>query len=211
MGSTTTQTTIINRALQLVGYKSVGSINDNDRGARAMNRAYIPVLESELRSNYWSFSIKRAVLPASSVTPAFGPAFYYPLPGDYLDLAPPDQFTNYTFGAIPVPRTNQMMQYTDWKLENNNGTWSIVSDQVGPLNVRYVSNAITESMFDSCFSEAFSASLAMNTCEELTQSNTKLADIEKFYEAAILRGKQRNAFEQPPVYAPIDSYILSRM
>jgi len=214
MGSTTTQTTIINRALQLLGYKPVGSINDNDRGARAMNRAYIPVLEAMLRENFWSFSIKRAILPAASTAPAFGKANYFQLPGDFLMIAPPDQFVNYgvmSTGLIPsAPNTG--VSYQDWQIESfPGGGQAIATDQGAPLYLRYVSNAINEGNFDPSFSEAFSAVLAMECCEELTQSNTKLQNLEKIHDDAINLAKKRNAFEMMPVQPPVDPWLLVRM
>jgi hypothetical protein len=209
VSSTTTQTSICNRALQLVGYQSISSINDNSRGARAMNRAYQPVLLNTLRSNFWSFAITRAILPASSTTPAFGPSNYFPLPGDFVMLAMPDQVTNYAFGAQPgVPYTNTGCN--DWQIESFNGQTAITSSQPSPLYIRYVTSNVTEANFDASFAEAFSANLAMETCEELTQSNTKLTDISKIYDTAIDNAKKRNAFENNPVRPPIDPYILCR-
>lgn len=214
MSSTTTQTTILNRALQLLGYKAVSSINDNDRGARAMLRAYQPCLEACLRGNFWSFSIKRAILPAASTAPAFGKANYFQLPGDFVMLAPPDQYSNrgmMSGGLIPsAPNVGPV--YQDWQIENfPGGGQAIASDQAAPLYLRYVSSAITEANFDPAFAEAFAADLAMNTCEELTQSNTKKAAAEKAYDDAIELAKKRNAFEIMPVQPPVDSWLLVRM
>lgn len=215
MSSTTTQTTIINRALQLLGYKPVGSINDNDRGARAMNRAYYPVLEAMLRENFWSFSIVRAILAAAGTPPIFGKANYFPLPGDFIMIAPPDQYTSYSLGAIPaglIPSApNTGVLYNDWQIENfPGGGQAIASDQQGPLYIRYVTSNVTEANFDPSFAEAFAAALAMDTCEELTQSNTKMQTMEKMHDDAINLAKKRNAFEEMPVQPPIDPWILVR-
>lgn len=212
--STTTQTSIINRGLQMVGYQSVGSINDNDRGARAMLRAYDPCKLNLLRSNFWSFSLKRIILPASNEIPVFGKANYFNLPGDFVMIAPPDQYSPYTFGAIDVGYTNMPNQnpfYNDWTIEQTPlGNQAIASSDAAPLYLRYVSNSVTESMFDYAFAEAFSATLALQTCEELTQSNTKIANISRFFDAAIEDAKKRNAFEKQPVRPPVDSYIIAR-
>lgn len=215
MASTTTQTTIINRALQLLGYKPVGSINDNDRGARAMNRAYYPVLEAMLRENFWSFSIRREIIAAASEKPIFGKANYFPLPGDFIMIAPPDQYTSYTLGAIPaglIPAgQNSSGTYNDWQIENfPGGGQAIIADQPGPLYLRYITSSVTEANFDPSFAEAFAAALAMDTCEELTQSNTKMATMEKMHDDAINLAKKRNAFEEMPVQPPVDAWILVR-
>lgn len=214
MSSATTQTTICNRALQLLGYQPIGSINDNNRGARAMQRAYEPVRLAVLRENFWSFSLKRAILPAAAVTPSFGKANYFILPGDFLMIAPPDQFVNFgvlSTGLIPsAPNTG--VSYQDWAIESYPGGGNaIASDNPAPLYLRYVSSDIPEGSFDPSFAEAFSAMLAMETCEELTQSNTKMATASKAYDDAINLAKKRNAFELMPVQPPVDPWLLVRM
>ncbi len=206
-----TQTSIANRALQILGYEPISSIQENSRGARAINRAYYPVLYAELRQNFWNFSIKRAILAASSTQPLFGKANYYPLPADFLDLAMPDQITTYNYGAIPnVP--NSSPAYEDYQIENmGNNTLAIASNMSGPLYIRYVSSNVSEGNFDHLFSESFAASLAMEVCEELTQSNSKMAMAQQMYTEAIEMAKKRNSFEMKPVEAPVDRYITVRM
>lgn len=207
MGSTTTQTTIANRALQLLGSPQISSLQENSRGARAINRAYQPVLLSELRKNYWSFAIRRASLAQNAIGPAFGKSFYYPLPPDYLDLAPPDMNDGSgpggTLSSSPIITGSPSI---DWLVEGG----QIASNQSPPLLLRYVSSNVTESMFDPCFEEALAAALALNTCEEITQSNSKLAAAGAIYERAIEEAKKRNAFEGRPVKPPADSFITVR-
>lgn len=213
MGSTTTQTSIANRALQLLGSQPISSLIENSRGAKSVNRAYSPVLLSELRKNYWNFSIKRASLPADAVGPAFGKTNYFTLPPDFLDLAPPDMIFGVSGGGTLAG--NQILAGTpiisgspivDWLIEGN----KIATNQSAPLNIRYVSSAITEAGFDACFDEAFSAALACMCCEELTQSNTKLQALEQIYDTAIEIAKKRNAFEGRPVQPPTDTYVIAR-
>jgi len=178
-----------------------------------MNRAYTPVLLSELRKNYWNFAIARAQLAASAVTPPFGKSYYYPLPPDFLCLAPPDQVFGVAGGGTLAG--NQILAGTpiitgspilDWQIEGN----QIASNQVSPLNLRYISMNVTEAMFDPCFDEAFSAALALETCEELTQSNTKIQYISQLYDSAIEIAKQRNAFEGRPIQPPTDTFVIAR-
>lgn len=213
MASFTTQTTIANRALQILGSPPISSIQENSRGARAMFRAYQPVMLSELRKNYWNFAIQRASIPAAAVGPAFGKSNYFPLPADFLCLAPPDMVFGVAGGGTLAG--NQILAGTpvitgspivDWQIEGN----QIASNMVGPLNMRYVSSNVTESMFDPCFDEALSAALAVETCEEITQSNTKLQNAAKMYEDAIETAKKRNAFEGRPIQPPTDTYVIAR-
>lgn len=168
-----------------------------------MNRAYEPVKLSELRKHFWNFSIKRASLPASATVPAFGKGHYFPLPGDFLMLAPVDQaFGTQTGGAI----SGQPEQH-DWQIEGN----QIASNESGPLQIRYVSSDILESLFDVSFAEALAASLALNTVEELTNSNTKAQNLDKYYDTQIKMARKRNAFENRPVQSPLDTWITARL
>lgn len=217
MADTTTQIQICNRAAQLLGAQAISSIQENSRTARALNRAYQPVMLAELRKNFWGFSIMRAVLAASATKPAFGPSNYFPLPANFIMLAPPDNSGAATFGGTVGyntgfgPQGNQGLP-NDWQIENGGpGVGpAIVTNDPAPLYIRFVSSAITESMFDVLFAEALSGALACDTCEEITQSNTKLASAEAFYTDTMERAKQRNAYEKPPILAPTDSYILAR-
>lgn len=193
MPATVTKIGIINRALQLLGSQPISSIQENSRGARAMNRAYPSVFLSELEANTWSFSIKRASLPETAIPPIFGKPHEYPLPGDFLFLAPEE--TTYS-----NPRTR------DWEME---GT-SILSSDSSPLNIRYVSSSITEGSFSATFAEAFAVSLAIATCEEITNSNTKLANLAQFYDKSIQRAQKRNDIQRPPRKQPTCSWITVR-
>lgn len=177
-----------------------------------MLRAYSPVLLKELRSNFWSFSIVRAILAASTTAPAFGPTQYFSLPPDFIMLAPPDQTMSYTFG-YSAGRANSNNVYNDFKIEAmpNNAGSAIVSSQPGPIYIRYVSSAITEAQFDADFAEALSCSLAVATCEELTQSNTKAQAAAAMYKEIMAVAKKRNSYELPPVAPPVDPYLLVRL
>lgn len=194
MPSEITQTTIVDRALQLVGYKSVSGIQQNDRGARAMLRAYKPVLYSMLQENYWGFSIKRATITKDTIAPIHGYKNRFKLPGDFIMLAPEDQ------------RLTDYPLKTDWIIEGE----YILSDDDSPLDIRYVSSSITENMFPPLFAEAFSAQLAVSTVEELTQSNTKLQNLFSILERQVNMAKKRNFIISPKPRAPVSSWISGR-
>lgn len=211
MASTTTQTQIVNRALQLLGSQSISIISENSRGARAMNRAYQPVLLKTLRENLWSFAMKRVVLAASTTLPVFGKAQYFPLPADFVRLGPPDNFgQDSTIGSIP-PNLTPNYNSTDWQIENMGGSLAIASNDSGPLYLRYVSSDITEAMFDVIFAEAFACLLAVETCEEITQSGPKLQVLAEMYKDTIRQARKINAFEMQPMRSPVDSWVTKRL
>jgi hypothetical protein len=193
MPATTTKVGIVNRALQKLGQPQIASLNENSIGAKAMLRAYDSLFLAELRKNVWKFAIKRASLAASFTAPLFGKAYQYPLPGDWVRMAPEETTYN-----NPTRR--------DWEIEGLN----IVSDDGAPLPIRYVSSSITESNFDALFAEAFASRLAMETCEELTNSTSKYQLISGDYKDSINSAKKTNSIENAPVKSPTCSWISVR-
>lgn len=184
---------ICNRALQKLGASSILSLTEDSTEGRACNLAYKPVRDALLRSHWWSFSIKRASLAASSTSPLFGYDNQFPLPSDYLKLIPPDH--------------REKVYMTDWKLEDG----FIRTNDDAPLEIRYVSRVTDPNKFDALFIEALSARLAMEMCEQLTQSNAKRQLAMQEYQDSIREARKHNAFENPPVEAPDGSWITSRL
>lgn len=194
MPNSTTDTSIIDRALQLLGFAQIASSNQvGSRGAKSMQRAYLPVKLSELQKNYWHFAIKRAQIPASSTKPVHTKQSAFPLPPDYIMLAPEDMY-----GTFPLKN--------DWILEGG----QIISDDPGPLRIRYVSSATTENMFDALFAEAFSAALAISCCEELTNSQSKLDRVVQIYEEQMGLARKRGSILIQKPMAPVSSWISER-
>ena len=194
MPNSTTETSIIDRALQLLGLSQISSPQQvGSRGAKAMQRAYQPVLLSELQKHYWHFAIKRAQLPASNTPPVHTKKNAFPLPGDYIMLAPEDQY-------------GELQQRNDWIIEGN----SIISDENGPIYIRYVSRDITTNMFDAIFAEAFSAALAVSTCEDLTNSLAKLERVGAIYIDQIAIARKRGSILSQKPRLPVSSWISRR-
>ena len=187
-----TEVGIANRALQLLGAKSITSLTDDSTNARAVNLAYEPVKLSELRKHVWNFAVARASLAASSTAPLFTKTNSFPLPSDFLRLLPQD----------PEDLTNTL----DWQIEGRN----IVTNDSDPLEIRYIYDVTDPNEMDPLFREAFSAKLAESICEQLTQSNTKIANISAMYKDLILDAKRTNAIENVAAEAPEDTWITVR-
>ncbi len=184
---------IINRGLQLLGQPPISSLSENSRGAKAMAVAYDMIFLRELTENNWNFSIKRASLPASAVPPIFGKPRYFPLPGDFLKLAPDE--TTFDFG-----------NRHDYNIEGG----SIVTSEQGPLPIRYVSSSVTESDFDALFAEALAASLALATCEDITNSNAKKQDARVHRKEQLDSARKVNSMQNSPVKQSIPTWIAVR-
>lgn len=188
---------ICNQALVKVGASRITSLAEESKQARTLSAIYAIKRDAELAANPWTFAIKRAQIPASSTAPAFGWAYAYPLPSDYLALVEVgEDFTFYDSdsGALFAIETD------------SNGSLSILTDQTSPLNVRYVYRVTNTGLFNSLFVEALACRLAAEVCEELTQSASKKEALWLEHRRALREARRLNAIEQPPRKNPVASW-----
>lgn len=183
---------IANRALQILGAKRIVALDEDSRNARAINAAFEPVKLAELRKHCWGFATKRAQLAASSTAPLFSRSNSFPLPSDFVRLLPPD----------PEMNLNDM----DWVIEGRN----IITNDSAPLDVRYVYDVTDPNEMDALFRESFAAKLAEQLCEEITQSNTKIATASLLYKDIIAEAKRANAIEKVAEKPPEDEWVTCR-
>lgn len=205
---------IANRALQINGATRIVSLADNSKSARAINTAYDPLRQKELRNHTWSFAVKRVSLAASATPPVFGRANAYPLPSDYLRILPPDpEATVLGYGeGAPLIFASGGRPDRDWQIEKNaDGLLSIITNQSAPLLLRYVADVTDPNQMDALFREALSALLAEGTCEELTQSNEKKAYARTIYKDTIAEAKMVNAIERVPSPPVLDPWLAARL
>lgn len=183
---------IANRALQKLGAARIVSLTENSVSARAANACYEFLRDEELRSHPWRFAIRRATLAAAATAPDWGKENSFVLPSDFLAL----------LSDYPERNRNDV----DYEIENG----SIYTNESAPLYIRYVSRVTDTGLFDPCFCEALSARMAQEMCEEITQSNTKKADLDSGYLKAIAKAKKANAFDSIPQESAEDSWITVR-
>lgn len=183
---------ICNRALQKLGARRIVDFTENSVNSRSVSQAYSIVRDRELRAHPWNFAIRRDQLAASSTAPDFGKTNAFPLPSDFLALLPRDPLDN--------------LNDKDWQIEGR----ELLTDEDAPFNLRYIAQIEDCNTMDPLFREALACAIAMEICEEITQSNTKKADIKDDYRNAIREARRRNAIENIPVEAPEDTLITVR-
>ena len=188
---------ICNQALTKVGAARIASLSEDTKQARALNAIFTIKRDAELAANRWSFAIKRAQIPASSTAPAFGWAYAYPMPTDYLAMVEVGE--DYSFydsdtGALFSIETD------------SNGGIAVLTDQGSPLNVRYVYRVTNTGLFNAMFVESFACRVAAEVCEELTQSASKKEALWGEYRRSIREARRLNAIEQPPRKNPPTSW-----
>lgn len=186
---------IANLALTKLGDDPILLLTDDTKPARTLNRIFDLVADAEMKASWWKFTIKRTELSALVDAPAWGYAYQYPLPSDYLGLV---QINDFYIRAASRART-------PWSVESG----LLLTDMTAPLKTRYVAR-VAAANWDPLFVDAFACKLAMEACETLTQSDSKFQRVAKQYELAIQRAHAMDAIENPPEEFPLGSWNDSR-
>lgn len=193
---------VANRALTKLGSARITSLDDDVKAARSIKSCFEDLRDDELRAHRWSFAIKRTSLAALSSTPAFGFQYQYQLPADFLridqvnDQYPATVMDNY-IGA----------EANDWVLEGG----LILTDFEAPLPVRYIGQVTDPNLWDINFREALASRIAMEICEDLTQSDTKKQNAKEDYKRAIIQAIRTNSIERLPQMPPDDQWVIGRI
>lgn len=175
----TSDVAICNLALQKLGAKHrITSLDEDSPNAREMNSCFVAVRERALRRHTWNFAIKRASLAADAEAPPHGYTYQYTLPSDWLRMLPIDKHLN--------------MNDLDWRIEGK----KIRTNDTAPLPLRYIYRVTDPNEFDTLFVEVLACDLALQTCEKITQSNTKKESIKEDRKTALTEAKAVNAIEE---------------
>lgn len=192
---------ICNRALGKLGAETIITLDDDNKRARTMKVAFEAVRDAELRRHRYKFSIKRRSLAALAETPAFEYAYQYQLPIDYLRL-------------IEGGDIVQLVDLTDFRgggaaLYSVEGG-KILTNLPPPLKVRYIARITDASLFDACFAESLASRLAYETCELITQSDSKRQLAAADYKTALSEGIRAGAIEQATQQIADDTWVMAR-
>jgi hypothetical protein len=87
----------------------------------------------------------------------------------------------------------------------------ILTNIAAPLKLRYIARVEDPNQWDVNFREAFASRLAMEICEDLTQSETKFQRAASDYKRAITQAIRTNSIEKPPSTPPDNTWIISRI
>lgn len=198
----TSDVSICNRALQKLGAASITSLDDNNVRGRAMNLAFEPVRDAELRRHRWRFAIKRTSIARLVAAPDSGFSYQYQVPNDFLRL----------IEGGDIASTADLSDYRGvsgaaYSVENGR----ILTNYSSPLAIRYIARITDASLFDSAFCEALSARLAVETCETITESTQKKADLFRDYQVAIREAVRANSLEVASEAIADDTWVLARI
>lgn len=197
----TSEVSIANRALTLLGADLIIALTDDNNRGRTMNANYAPIRDAELSRRRWRFSIARAVLPALATAPLFGYARQFQVPIDFLKLIEGGDLTS---GA----------DLTDYRTSSS-ALWSREGDKIltslnAPLHIRYIARVEDTSLYSPDFAEALAARIADECCERLTQSDSKRQICMASYKRAITEATRANAIEVASESQADGEWVIAR-
>jgi hypothetical protein len=193
---------IANLALTKLGDLRILNLTDNTKPAREVNAVFDMTRDYLQRRFSWRFCIKRANLAADTSTPLWDWSYQYPIPTDCLRILQVGQW-------YPTPDLSDLISTggQEYVLEGK----YILSNQAGPLKLRYLSKVTDPVQFDAAFDMAFSAYLAYILAEPLTASGEQKQMAYQDYRNAIKDAVIANAIENPPESLADQTWILARL
>ena len=193
---------IANLALTKLGDLRILNLTDNTKPAREVNAVFDMTRDYLQRRFSWRYCIKRANLAADTSTPLWDWSYQYPIPADCLRILQVGQW-------YPTPDLSDLISTggQEYVLEGK----YILSNQAGPLKLRYLSRVTDPVQFDTAFDMAFSAYLAYLVAEPLTASAEQKQMAYNDYRNAIKDAVIANAIENPPESLADQTWILARL
>ena len=179
---TTTNVSICNDALGMIGAKSIISLDENTENARRCASLYDITRKALLRLHPWSFAKKRVQLAPISTHPSFGYAHAFPLPNDFMRV--------YDAGEI------------NYEIEGRH----ILAD-TNLINLVYVYDNDNEQTWDSLFIECMTLYLVRKLAKPITGSQAEAdsgwAQLQSMLkQARAINGQERPAQDFAANYYP---------
>lgn len=165
---------IINVALTKLGSTKIMSLTDNKVSADVMGSVYDNARDSLLRAYPFKFAVRRVVLAPEANTPAFGYSNQFILPSKcerVLDVA----------GIL------------DFTVENNR----ILCDATNSINLRYITNDVSEGEMDAHFTRLLSLQCALDAHARLSDSNTRKQLLDAEFEKTLYQAQVSSSLEEP--------------
>lgn len=194
----TTQLTLMNGALRLIGEVELASTSEDREPRHVLDDVYTDGLNYCLEQGFWNWSLRDAEINEDATDPAFGYTSRFVVPSDWIRTAAISLSETY----IP-PLTNYVQQAGYWQA---NGT---------PLYVKYVSNDATTyglklSAWPISFVRYVETHLAAEICERLTQHSSKLEGLRKLELRRKLDAQTKDVMNEAVRFKPPGSWTASR-
>ena len=193
MPSGSTELTVMNKALILLGDREIVSRTDNSTRAKVMDAIYDGTRDRIMRECPWNFATKQVnITKSTTYTVLFDFDSAYPLPADFLYML----------------RAELDLSY---RMQDNHILADETAVGTSGLNIEYVRRVEDMSTADTLFVEALAYRLAYEACERITESNTKRDALLGEYELTMSRAKRLNGQEDFPQSFVEDAWVTARL
>lgn len=109
-------------------------------------------------------------------------------------------------GAVSVLGAPSNMGYADWEFDSK----YLVTTDIGPIVFRFIADVTVVGEMDDMFCEGLACRMAIEGCEELTQSTSKLSTLASAYRQFMTEARLVNAVEIGSEEPPLDDFIECR-
>lgn len=186
-------------ALRHIGERKLASLSENREPRRVLDDCYDQVVAECLEAGQWNFAMRTVQVDSSaSLTPAFGYAYGFDKPEDWVRTA------GISSSELFHPTLLRFLDETDYWMAD-----------VDPIFVRFVSNDTEFGMdlgrWPPGFTRFVELSLAAAICERLTQNASKGEILRRDAKIAERKAKSTDAMNgATPRFMPRGTWVLSR-
>lgn len=170
------EVSIVNRALSYMGASSITSLDDDADRAAKMKAGLPFARDAVLRQYPWNCATRRAVLPALAEAPAYEFARAFQLPVDCLRVIALDGDVQYG---------------VRWRVEGR----QLLTDADAPLKLRYVARVPDVATLDSMLADAIAARLAADLAYSITQNAGVAENMTRLAEARLAEARRIDSIE----------------
>ncbi|OTG80804.1 hypothetical protein B9T31_16020 [Acinetobacter sp. ANC 4558] len=167
-----TNITICNEALNVIGAGSIQSFEQNTDNARRCASVYDSTRKALLRMHPWSFAKKRAQLAPTTSRPLFGYGNAFPLPKDFIRVI-----------------DTSVLEY---EIEDR-----YILANTNLINLIYVSDNKNEETWDSLFHDCMVLYLVNKIAKAITGSNAEADSAWQKLQNMLKQARAVNAQERP--------------
>lgn len=172
-----TSVSICSNALLMLGAQPINDLAEDLDRARLAANLYPSVRDDMLRAHPWNCAVKRVVLSPDSNPPAFGYAYQFPLPSDWLRILSVGDY-----GAE-----------IDYRIEGR----MLLADESAP-KLRYIFRNEVESTWDAMLIHCMTLAMAARMAYAITQSASLEQGRMQELEMALKRARAIDGQDDPP-------------
>ncbi len=183
---------ICNSALTKIGAGRIVALDDGSKNANACAELYPKLRDDLLRRHVWNFACERLKLARLAAAPAFGYAYAYQLPSNWLRTV-----------AVYVDDAGAVL--ADYRIEGRT-----ILSSAEALYIVYIRVATDPNEMPADFREALAAMLACDLAVPIAQSSSLRQEMADAFRDALARAKSVDAVEDCPEPMPEGAWVAVR-